>query len=78
MCKTDPNINTKIIIYMYMYVYMCTHIYIYIYKTFLKVGLLKETKGQRKEKNDNNIEIHYICVGTKHNKMHWKLLNDTR
>jgi hypothetical protein len=24
----------------------------------------------------NNIVIYHVCAGTKHNKMHWKLLNN--
>jgi hypothetical protein len=40
---------------------------------FSVVRLLEETKGGGKEEKDkmvNNIEIHHICVGTRHNKMH--------
>jgi hypothetical protein len=39
---------------------------------FPKAGLL-ETRGGGKEEEDdrmNNIKIHHICIGTRHNKMH--------
>jgi hypothetical protein len=44
---------------------------------FLKLGLLEETKGGKKEeKNDKRVnnEIHHICVGIRHNETHSKLL----
>jgi hypothetical protein len=45
---------------------------------FPKVGLLVETKRGRKEwYRVSNIETHHICVGTRHNETHWKLLNNT-
>jgi hypothetical protein len=29
------------------------------------------------EDSTNSNEIHHICVGTRHNKTHWKLLNNS-
>jgi hypothetical protein len=38
---------------------------------FQKVGWVEETKGEGKgEMTVNNIKIHHIFVGTRHNKMH--------
>jgi hypothetical protein len=46
---------------------------------FPKVGLLGETRGRGKEgKNDRKwIIMKHIYVGTRHNKRHWRLLNNT-
>jgi hypothetical protein len=41
---------------------------------FSIVGLFEETKRRREKKKEwikvNNIEIHCICVGTRHNETH--------
>jgi hypothetical protein len=56
------------------------HYNMYIYMNmFAKVGLLEETREGWKEENDREwIMFKYmICVGTRHNKIHWKLLSNT-
>jgi hypothetical protein len=57
------NTNTSII----TYTYKC------IQNIFPKVGLLEETKGERKEERNDRVynnEICHICAGTRHNETH--------
>jgi hypothetical protein len=61
MWEIKPNSNTSITIYPYKY------------RTSPIGELLEETRGGRKEEENDkvkNIEIHHICVEIRHKKTH--------
>jgi hypothetical protein len=62
-----------------MYIYEYIYIYItFIYKCFQLAGLFWWGEGGVREERMlvNDIEIHCICVGRKHNETHCKLVNN--
>jgi hypothetical protein len=71
MWKIDTNTNSSIITctHIYIYAHICIYIDIYGEKMFPVVGLFHETRA-RGNGEENKIETHCICVGTRHNERH--------